>query len=58
MLLSVPVGLLQILAGLLGRGSDMKQLTENPQVNCSETMRLLNWQPPVSLKEGIKGSVL
>lgn len=57
-LLPVPVAILQTLAKLCGRGPEMKRLTENLQVDCSETMRLLNWQPPVSLEQGIKRSVV
>ncbi len=57
-LLPVPVGVLQLLAKLCGRGPEVKRLTENLQVDCSETMRLLNWQPPVSLEQGIKRSVV
>ena len=57
-LLPVPVGVLQMLAKLCGREPEVKRLTENLQVDCSETMRLLNWQPPVSLEQGIKRSVV
>jgi len=57
-LLPIPVGVLKLLAKLCGRGPEVKRLTENLQIDCSETTRLLNWQPPVSLEQGIKRSVV
>ncbi len=55
---SLPVGILQMAAKICGRGSEVKRLTENLQIDCSDTMRLLNWQPVISLEEGIKRSVI
>ena len=57
-LLPVPVPALQMLATLCGRGPEIGRLSESLQIDCSETMRLLDWHPPVSLKEGIKQSII
>ena len=54
---SLPVTLLKLLAKLAGRSQEMQRLVSNLQIDCSETMRLLNWSPPVSLELGIKRSV-
>jgi nucleoside-diphosphate-sugar epimerase len=54
---AIPVGMLQMAAKFCGRGPEMKRLTENLQLDCSDTLRLLNRQPAVSLEEGIRRSV-
>ena len=58
MLPPVPVDLLRLMAKLCGREQELNRLTENLQVDCTETMRLLNWIPPVSLEQGIRRSVM
>ncbi|MBL4903750.1 MAG: NAD-dependent epimerase/dehydratase family protein [Desulfocapsa sp.] len=55
-LLPVPLPLLRFLAKLAGKEQDIKRLTENLQIDCSETMHLLNWIPPVNLKRGFQWS--
>jgi UDP-glucose 4-epimerase len=56
-LLPFPVSLLRMLASLAGRGPEIGRLTENLQVDCTETLRLLDWQPPVNLEEEIRRSI-
>ncbi len=55
-LLPFPFPLLKLFATLCGRGPEIKRLSENLQVDCSDTIRLLDWQPPLSLEQGIKQS--
>ncbi len=50
----LPVDLLKILAKLAGCGPEIQRLVSNLQVDCSETMRLLQWTPPLTLDLGIK----
>ncbi len=54
----VPVGLLLLFASFCGKGAEIRRLTENLQVDCSQTLRQLNWQPPFSLEQGIKRSIV
>ena len=54
-LFPVPVGLLHMAAQVLGRKRELDRLTGSLQIDCSPTQRLLGWQPPVSLAQGIPG---
>ena len=57
-LLPFPVHLLRFLGAVAGKGKEIRRLTGNLQVDISETSNQLDWQPPVSLEEGLRKSVL
>ncbi|MGW8195872.1 MAG: NAD-dependent epimerase/dehydratase family protein, partial [Desulforhopalus sp.] len=56
-ILPVPASLLNLLAKILGKEAELHRLTGNLQVDSSQTRRLLNWQPPLRLEEGIRRCV-
>jgi len=56
-LVPVPMSVLRVAAGLLGRRDDAARLLSSLQVDIDETMRVLNWRPPVSLADGIRSTV-
>jgi nucleoside-diphosphate-sugar epimerase len=49
----VPIGLLQVLATLLGKSSYIERLVESLQVDIAQTKRLLGWSAPVSVKQAM-----
>ncbi|MOA00400.1 hypothetical protein D3C78_1197590 [compost metagenome] len=53
-LLSVPQGLLRILAVLLGKRAQMQRLLGSLQLDIDKTERLLGWTPPVSVDEALR----
>jgi nucleoside-diphosphate-sugar epimerase len=53
-LLPVPVWALQAGASLLGKGDAVQRLCDNLQVDISKARSLLDWVPPVSVKEGLR----
>jgi nucleoside-diphosphate-sugar epimerase len=53
-LLSVPLWALQTGASLLGKGDAVQRLCGNLQVDISKARSLLGWEPPVSLREGLR----
>lgn len=56
-LFPVPVRLLHFAAQVLGRTSEVDRLTGSLQIDSSPTQRLLAWQPPVRLAQGIRDSI-
>lgn len=52
-LLPVPPRLLEGLAGLCGRGTEMRRLTRSLQVDSSAACDLLGWLPPLTLAQGL-----
>ena len=57
LLLPFPPALIHLLAGLSGRTEEIRRLTGSLQIDLSQTRRLLDWQPPVSLEDGLRLSV-
>lgn len=53
-LIPVPVWFLEAAAGLLGKQAVMRRLCGNLQIDISRTKMLLDWRPPISLKEGLR----
>ena len=53
MLLPLPESVLRACASLMGMGSEIDKLVATLQVDISETRRILDWAPPVSLMEGL-----
>ena len=53
-LIPVPGGLLTQAAVLLGRGDIARRLYGSLQVDIEKTRTLLNWQPPLTLDQGLK----
>jgi len=56
-LIPVPAGLLSMGATLLGKRAVADRLLDSLQVDISKARDLLDWQPPVSVKEGLKRCV-
>jgi nucleoside-diphosphate-sugar epimerase len=53
-LLPVPVSLLAFTARLLGKTAVTQRLLGSLQVDISKTIELLDWNPPVSVEEGLR----
>lgn len=53
-LIPVPASLLQFVAGLIGNSDVARRLCGSLQVDISKTRQLLEWNPPVSVDEGIR----
>lgn len=53
-LIPVPVALIKLGAGLLGKPAIAQRLCGSLQVDISKTRQLLGWTPPVSVDEGLK----
>ena len=56
-LLPVPVALLNLCANLIGKQAIAQRLLGNLQVDISHTQKLLDWQPIISLEEGLRRAV-
>lgn len=56
-LFRVPPSLLQFGANLLGKGDTAQRLLGNLQVDIGHTRNTLNWNPPVSVDEGLRRAV-
>ncbi|MGO1296211.1 MAG: UDP-glucose 4-epimerase family protein [Vibrio sp.] len=56
-LLPVPSHLLVMLLRMLGKGDIAEKLTASLQVDLRHTQQMLQWQPPVSLSQGIQSTV-
>jgi len=56
-LLPVPVWALQAGASLLGKGDEVQRLCGNLQVDISKARKLLRWNPPISVDEGLRRAV-
>lgn len=54
---SVPQWVLELGAGMVGKGDAVQRLCGNLQVDISKAQTLLGWTPPVSMKEGLKKAV-
>lgn len=53
-LISVPAGLLQFGATLLGKKAVAQRLLGSLQVDISHTQKTLNWTPPLTVKQGLQ----
>ncbi|MBA3677886.1 MAG: SDR family oxidoreductase [Sphingosinicella sp.] len=53
-LLSVPKGLIDFAARLLGKGAAVRRLTGSLQVDITKTRDMLGWSPPESIEEGMR----
>ncbi|WP_081811725.1 UDP-glucose 4-epimerase family protein [Ectopseudomonas composti] len=56
-LIPVPVGLLSLGATLLGKQEVARRLLGSLQVDISKAREVLGWEPPVSVKEGLRRCV-
>ena len=56
-LMAIPLPLLRLLAGLLGRDAQVARLVASLQVNSGKARSQLAWGPPVSLDEGLRRAV-
>jgi len=54
---SMPVPILRVLAACTGRSTQLSKALDSLEVNDSATRELLNWNPPLSLEEGIARTV-
>lgn len=57
-LIPVPVSILRILAGLLGKQSVIDKMTVNLQVDIEKNKTLMGWKPLVSVDEALKRALL
>ena len=53
-LLPVPAGILKLAAALVGKRDMAQRLCGSLQVDIEKTCRLLGWQPPLTLDQGLK----
>lgn len=53
-LLPVPTRVLRMLGLIVGRGQQMQRLLGSLQVDISETCELLDWKPPVQMRQAIQ----
>ena len=53
-LIPVPAGLLQLGATLLGKKGVGQRLLGSLKVDISKTREMLDWEPPVSVGEGLR----
>ena len=53
----LPEGLIKLLTGILGRGTEFERLFGSLQVDILKNHQLLGWQPKVSIDEGIAAAV-
>ena len=56
-LVPVPVSTLQFVGRALGRGDVIQRVCGNLRVDISKARRVLAWQPPVSMNEGLRRTV-
>lgn len=54
----VPLWLLRLIAHFMGRGGDLSRLSGSLQIDCNSSNRLLGWQPPFTVREGVRRMVL
>ena len=57
-LFSVPLRLIEMAAAILGKRGVMQRLCGNLQVDISKARNLLDWEPPISVEDGLKATVL
>lgn len=50
----MPPRILELLAGLVGRGADIERLCSSLQVDSSKAQRVLGWRPRVAVDEGLR----
>ena len=53
----IPFFLLKILGRIIGKSSEIERLFGNLQVDCSNTLNVLGWRPPVSFDDEILKTV-
>jgi len=56
-LFPVPLSVLRFAADALGMGADIDRLVRSLQVDSSYARKVLNWTPPVSIRDGIQRMV-
>jgi len=56
-LVRVPIGMLDLLAGLTGRKAEIARLCGSLAVNIEQTRRALGWSPPMKVDEAIARTV-
>lgn len=53
----LPISLLRLGGGLLGRSGEVERLVGSLQVDIGHTCRTLGWRPPLSVDEGLRRAV-
>jgi len=56
-LLPVPISALQFVGGALGRSDVIQRVCGNLRVDISKARRVLAWEPPISMDEGLRRTV-
>ncbi|MEM7610307.1 MAG: NAD-dependent epimerase/dehydratase family protein [Pseudomonadota bacterium] len=52
-----PESLLRLAGGMVGRSAEVSRLIGSLQIDCSETLATIEWQPPIALRSEIDATV-
>ena len=53
-----PILILKLIGFLTGKSQDMRRLISSLEINIDYTKKILNWSPPISVKEGIRRAII
>lgn len=56
-LIPIPQSIIELIANWMGKKNLIQRLCGNLQLDISKARRLLNWEPPISVDEGMKKTV-
>jgi len=56
-LIPMPLILLKLFGFIFRKQNEIEKLLQSLQIDCTHTRKILNWTPPVSVKEGIRRMV-
>jgi len=56
-LLTVPIVFIHVLAFLISKKQEIERLCESLSLDIDETIRLLDWEPPISMNDGLSQTV-
>ncbi len=57
LLFPVPIGVLRFIGNITGKSAVIERLCGSLQVDISDTLNTLNWQPPVTVNQGLEQTV-
>lgn len=53
-----PISILKLIGFAIGKSYEMDRITSSLQVDIDYTKKILNWSPPISVKEGIRRMII
>jgi len=56
-LFAFPISLLRLIAFILGKSNEIKKIAGSLRVDSSHARDILEWKPPITMKEGLKNMV-